>query len=248
MAHSSLDKALGILDLLEAAGGPMTFEAIHAQCGFTRSTLYRYLKALQEAGLVTTFHERGFSLGPRVAELDFRMRLTDPLIASSRPIMKTLAASLSGVALLCRRYRDRVLCVHQEGSLGPGRRSTYERGLAMPMFRGAASRVILAHLPPGTIARLIACDAAAFAEAGLGTTPAEVRAALAAIRRQGFDLTEAQVTPGVTGIAAPVLDGRAGVVGSLSITLRRARLRPKEVAAIASRLMNAARHLSAVAG
>lgn len=245
---STLDKALGILDLLEAADGPMAFEALHAHCGFTRSTLYRYLKALQEAGLVTAFHDRGFTLGPRVAELDFRMRLTDPLIAASRPVMAALVGDLSGVALLCRRYRDRVLCVHQEGTLGPGRRSTYERGLAMPLFRGAASRVILAHLPAGAIARLLSRDAAAFAEAGLGATPAEVRAALAAIRRRGFDLTEAQVTPGVTGIAAPVLDGRGGVVGSLGVTLRRARLRPKEIAAMAARLTEAARRISAAAG
>lgn len=248
MVGSSLHKALGILDLLEEAPGPVAFEVLHARCGFTRSTLYRYLKALQEAGLVTAFQDRGFALGPRVVELDFRMRRADPLIAAARPAMAALAAELAGVALLCRRYRDRVLCVHQEGSLGAGRRSTYERGLAMPLFRGAASRVILAHLPPGAIARLYAQDGAAFVGAGLGTTPAEARAALGAIRRRGFDVTAAQVTPGVTGIAAPVLDPGGAVVGSLSVTLRRTRLTAASATEIGERIAAAARRLSAAAG
>ena len=175
---STLGKALGIIDLLEAAEGPVSFEALHAALGFTRSTLYRYLKTLQDAGLATSFPDRGFALGPRVVELDYRMRVTDPLIAAARPAMAQLVAEFPGVALLCRLYRDRVLCVHQDGRLGGERRSTYERGLAMPLFRGAASRVILAHLPGPAVTRLRARHAAEFAEAGLGATPAAVRAAL----------------------------------------------------------------------
>lgn len=248
MGGSSLDKALGILDLLEDASGPMAFDVLLARSGFTRSTLYRYLKALQDAGLVIAFHDRGFTLGPRVVELDFRMRRADPLIAAARPVMTTLAAELSGVALLCRRYRGRVLCVHQEGSLGGGRRSTYERGLAMSLFRGAASRVILAHLPPGIVAKLLSQQAAAFAEAGLGATPAEARAALAAIRRRGFDVTQGQVTPGVTGIAAPVVDASGAVAGSLSVTLGRARVSVARAEAIGARIAAAAQRLSPSAG
>jgi len=248
MPDSSLDKALGLIDLLEDASGPVPPEELLARSGFARSTLYRYLKALQEAGLVTAFHDRGFTLGPRVVELDFRMRRTDPLIAAARPVMAVLAREVPGVALLCRRYRDRVLCVHQDGSLGAGRRSTYERGLAMPLFRGAASRVILAHLPPGAVTRLLVQEAAAFAEAGLGATPAEVRAALAAIRRRGFDVTAGQVTPGVTGIGAPILDLRGAVVGSLSVTLGRARLGAERAEAIGARIAQAAQRLSASAG
>jgi DNA-binding IclR family transcriptional regulator len=243
---STLGKALGILDLLAAAEGPVAFEALHGALGFTRSTLYRYLKALQDAGLVTSFPDRGFALGPRVAELDNRMRRSDPLIAAARPVMAALAAELSGMALLCRRYRDRVLCVHQEGTLGGERRSTYERGLAMPLLRGAASRVILAHLPGPAVTRLMARDAAGFAAAGLGATPASVRAALQAIRRRGWDLTEGQVTAGVTGIAVPLLDG-AGAA-SLSVTLPRHDLPAGEAAAIADALRAGAQAVLREAG
>lgn len=245
-AETSLGRMLRILDLLEEAeDGPLSVEALHARLGFTRSTLYRYLKTLTDAGLAASIPDRGYTLGPRVAELDYRMRLRDPLIAAARPVMARLAAEFPGIALLCRRYRDRVLCVHQEGSLSSGLRSTYERGLAMPLFRGAASRVILAHLPGPAVSRLQSRHAAAFAEAGLGDTPAAARAALRAIRQRGWDVTEGQVTPGVTGIAAPVLDAGGAVLGSLSVTLDRPHLPAAEVAALAARLVAAARAVEA---
>jgi DNA-binding IclR family transcriptional regulator len=241
---TSLDKALGILDLLEEAEAPLSFEALHARLGFPRSTLYRYLKALADAGLAASMHERGYVLGPRVAELDRAMRLHDPLIAAARPVMAKLAAELDGVALLCRRYRDRVLCVHQDGTMGSVR-STYERGAAMPLFRGAASRVILAWLPGPMMAKLQAAHAAEFAAAGLGGTVAEARAALRAIRRRGWDMTQGQVTAGVTGIAAPLLDARGAVLGSLSVTMARTEVPPTQAEAMAARIMAGAKGVSA---
>lgn len=211
-------KMLRILDLIEDSPEPVTTETMLEQLGFTRSTLYRYLKILGETGLITSLPDAGFTLGPRIVELDYKMRQRDPLIAAAQPLMIELARSERGVALLCRRFKDRVLCIHQErGEVAF--RSNYTRGLPRPLFRGAASRVILAHLSPAAIGRLQAEASDAFAGAGLGDGPAEVRLALRRIRAAGWDLTEAQVTPAVMGVAAPLLDRGGEVLGSLSLTL-----------------------------
>jgi len=42
-------------------------------------------------------HEAGFTLGPRIVELDYRMRQSDPLIGAARPVMTELARSERGV-------------------------------------------------------------------------------------------------------------------------------------------------------
>lgn len=217
-ADTTPGKMLRILDVLEDSPGYLTLETLHARLGYTRSTLYRYLKVLGEAGLVVSMPELGFTLGPRIAELDYRMRQQDPLIAAARPVMAGLVQAEGGIALLCRRYRDRVLCVHQERAHAAFR-SHYERGLARPLHRGAAARVLLAALPAASINRLQAANAAGFAEAGLGNTAAEAREALRRIRQQGWDVTEGQATPGVTGIAAPLHGADGVVVGSISLTL-----------------------------
>jgi DNA-binding IclR family transcriptional regulator len=211
-------KMLRILDLIEDSAGPVSTDAMLEQLVFTRSTLYRYLKILTETGLITSLPDAGFTLGPRIAELDYKMRQRDPLLAASQSLMVELAQSEQGVALLCRRYRDRVLCIHQErGKVAF--RSNYTRGLARPLFRGAASRIILAHLNAATVNRLQAEFSQQFADCGLGATQPEVRATLSRIRRAGWDITEAQVTPGVMGVAAPLLDLRGDILGSLSLTI-----------------------------
>lgn len=234
---NSLERMLQVVDLIEASDNPVLAEDLMARLELTRSTLYRYLKTLSEAGLITSFPGVGFALGPRIAELDFRMRNRDPLIIASRPVMMELVAALPGIALLCRRYRDAVLCVHQERG-ATSLVSTYERGLARPLFRGAASRIILAYLPPRVIERLHQQDSAN------GVSLAALRPELKEMRRRGWDLTESQVTRGVTGIAAPVFDNRGRILGSLSLTIGRTRIPASEAAAVAERVTFCARIVS----
>jgi DNA-binding IclR family transcriptional regulator len=237
---SSLERMIGLLDLFEESGQRWSFDEIHARLGYTRSTLYRYLKVLTDAEILTSLPGVGFTLGPRIAELDYCMRARDPLIVASRPVMIELAADFTGITLLCRRYRDKVLCVHQEQG-NVGFRSTYERGLALPLLRGAASRIILANLSAPKLARLYAQQTEAFAAAGLGGTLDEVRATLKRIRSDGYDVTTEQVTSGLSGIAAPLFDAQHNVLGSLSVTLQSKALDPDDIKRIAERVMFGAR-------
>src|SRR6185437_14833995 len=209
----------------------------------TRSTLYRYVRTLVEFGLLATSPGAGYTLGPRVVELDYKIRARDPVILASHPLMTQLVQTVPGIALLCRRYRDKVLCVHQVS--GPvGFVSTYERGRARPLLKGAASLVILAHMPAAQISKLYHQDPGAFAEAGLGESLKAVRSALRAIRQRGWQASESQVVSGVTGIAAPIFDAGDHVMGSLSLTVGRTGLSPGEVAEIAARVVYCAQVVS----
>jgi DNA-binding IclR family transcriptional regulator len=218
MVDTTPRKMLRVLDLIEGSEAPVTAEVMLKELGLTRSTLYRHLKILAETGLITSLPDAGFTLGPRIVELDYKMRQRDPLLAAARPLMMELVRSERGVALLCRRYRDRVLCIHQErGEVAFS--SNYTRGLARPLYRGAASRIILAHMPKAVADRLQAEFPTEFAACGLGADADAARAVLRRIRRAGWDITEAQVTPGVMGIAAPLLDRGGEILGSLSLTI-----------------------------
>jgi DNA-binding IclR family transcriptional regulator len=225
---NSLERMIVILDLFEGDRLEWTLEDMQARLGYTRSTLYRYLKVLTDTGLLTSLPEVGYTLGPRIAELDYSMRERDPLISASRPVMAELVSDLPGIALLCRRYRNRVLCVHQE------------QGTARPLFQGAASRIILAYLPSAQVRKIFESDEAAVRQAGLGENLNELRAHLRAMRQAGFDKTESQVTRGVTGVAAPIFDRRNNVLGSLSLTLGEDHLAPERLSQVAVRVMTCA--------
>ncbi len=236
----SLEKMIGILDLFEDAEMEWTPEAMAERLDLTRSTLYRYLKVLADAGLLTSLPGVGYTLGPRIAELDFRMRRSDPLITASRPVMAELIGEVPGIALLCRRYRGLVLCVHQEASRGIGFRSAYERGSARPLLRGAASTSILAHLPAAVLRKQYENAPQDFAEAGLGADLDAVRAHLRAIRQRGVSVTKGDVAPGVTGVGAPIFDSKGGVVGSLSVTIGEPDLAPERLAFVSERISSGA--------
>ncbi len=234
--ETSLERMLHVVDIIEENDRGIPFEQMHRILGYTRSTLYRYLKILTDAEFITSLPDIGYTLGPRIIELDYKMRTRDPLLIASRPVMAELVRAAPGIALLCRRYRDKVLCVHQERGTDAFH-SNYERGRARPLLSGAASRIILSHMPPHATARLYRAQASAFAEAGLGQSLTEIRAVLKRIRQTGWDVTEGQVTSGVTGIAAPIFDNRGSVLGSLSLTVGRTRMDAGEIRAIADRVI-----------
>jgi DNA-binding IclR family transcriptional regulator len=232
---NSLEKMLSILDIVEDTAGGLSADDILGMVGLTRSTLYRYLKVLTDAGLLTSLPDVGYTLGPRIVELDYKMRMRDPLITASRPVMQELVRSIPGIALLCRKYKEKVLCVHQEAGTDDFH-SNYERGHARPLLKGAASRIILAHTPTRSVTRIYEKQPESFAEAGFGQSLTEVKTRLARLRQAGFDMSSGQITPGVTGVAAPLFDSQGNCVGSLALTLGRPMLEAKEAAMIAERV------------
>ena len=241
----SLERMLGILDLFDGDEQTvaLTFDQLHERLGYTRSTLYRYLKALTDAGLLSSFPSIGFVLGSRIIELDYKIRKSDVLIRAARPALEELVGQFTGIALLCRRYKHQVICIHQESSTSAFH-SNYERGRIRPLLYGAASVAILAYLPAHQIRRLYAQMPQEFETAGFGASLAEVKAKLKLHRQRGWIATTGEVTAGVTGIAAPIFDARQDVIGSLSLTVRQAQTSPEEVNRIADRVVLCARIIS----
>lgn len=233
---NSLERMIGIIDLFDGPAKNLSFAELHERLGYSRSTLYRYLKTLTDAELLTSWPHIGFTLGPRFTELDYQMRHQDPLILAGKPVMRELVDDVPGIALLCRRYRGKVLCVHQETSTD-AIQSTYERGKTQPLLSGAASQIILAFLPRTAISKVYDQHVQQFSEAELGNDLTEVRRSLREIRKRGWDVTEGRLTPGVIGIAAPVFGEADVILGSFSITIpKKSRNRPS-ISAITERVV-----------
>jgi DNA-binding IclR family transcriptional regulator len=189
-----------------------------AALGVSNSTAYRYLSALDDAGLVTSASSGKYTLGPAIIQYDRQIQITDPVLCAARPVMNELVeyAPESSVVLLCRPFRNSVLCVHQVLSGGPPPSVSYERGRPMPMLRGATSKAILAYRPLRELKKLYAENRKEAEAAGLGREWEEFRSSLARIRKEGFVITHGEVDRGHIGIAAPILDPDKKSIGSLS--------------------------------
>jgi DNA-binding IclR family transcriptional regulator len=132
-------------------------------------------------------------------------------------------AADGSIILLCRRFRDRVLCVHQVFGRGPQELVSYERGRPMPLFRGATSKIILAYVAPRELKVLFAAKAKEIAKAGLGQSWEQFATELKALRRARVCVTRGEVDRGRIGIAAPIFDKEGSILGSLTFVVLESR-------------------------
>ncbi len=215
---NSLERMLAILGAFTEDRLEWTPEELMEKLGYSRPTLYRYLKTLKDNGLVTALPNAGFTLGPRVVELDYLLRRSDPLILNGRRHLEALAAARPCTALLVRWYRNKVLCVDSVRSV-ENPQSSYPRGRPMPLARGAIARAILAFLPRRQLEPLVERKLDEFRAVGLGDTVDAVIESLRKVRRAGVAVAHGEVTPGVVGIAVPVFDSGQSPIASLCVTI-----------------------------
>lgn len=244
---NSLDKVLSILDLFTEDRLEWTPEQMRRELGFARPTLYRYLKALREAGLLTSLPGAGFTLGPRVVEMDFLMRKSDALVLRGQARLEALTALEPCAALLVRWYGQRLLCVAAECS-APDPLSSYPRGRPMPLARGAISRSIMAFLPRRQMTAMIEQNLDELRGIGLGADVEEIAERLRAVRRRGHAVAHGEVTPGVVGIAAPVFDAARTPIASLCMTIAGNRITGDRIETLGREIRARADEISAALG
>lgn len=217
---SSIARAFEVLELFSASHPLLRVDDVALRLGYTRSTAYRYVGELCDAGLLVSASGGHYALGPRVIELEQLLRMTDPLYLAACRVLPSLRSEHS-VLLLQNLYGDRVLCIYAEGPATlehAGRRLTVKRtrGTPFPLFRGAASLALLACMPADRIREIFLRHAAEIASRGLGNDWESFRATLAAIRRQGYATSGSQLAPDLFGVAVPVVAGpEHRVIGSL---------------------------------
>src|SRR5689334_15731770 len=165
------------------------------ELGYTRPTLYRYLKSLKDIGLLMSTRGGRFALGPRVVEMDYLSRRADPLVAAATPHLARLISAHPCTALIVRWYGDKMLCVVSQSS-APNPVSSYPRGRPMAMGRGAIARSIMAFLPKPQLMPLIERYADDLRQVGVGASQEEILAAFRRIRRAGVAVAFGEVTPG----------------------------------------------------
>jgi DNA-binding IclR family transcriptional regulator len=213
---SSLAKMLHILQLFSETEPVWSPPALIEALETSRSTGYRYIKALHDAGLLSTASNGHYRLGPRVIEMDLQIRLTDPLLLASHGVLEDLVDRIGHSALLCTAYRDSVLCVGEcRAPDSPANR--FSRGQRRPLFQGAISKVILAHLPHHRLKAIYPRQHAEIERAGLGSTWSDFRANLGKIKKAGYALTYGEFNPGVYGVAAPILTDQKTAWSSVGV-------------------------------
>jgi DNA-binding IclR family transcriptional regulator len=218
---STLGKALSIFDLISTSSTTIHVAEVAKKLNLGKSTAYRYLSELSEYGFLSRTGSGEFSIGPRVIELEKLLRLSDPVFLAGQQVLESMAPYCDNrVLCLCTLYRNRVLCTYQVGGdtirFKSQRMKVYrDRGTALPLFQGAGSQVILAHLPVRRAQSLFLANVDIVKESGMGNNWKDFRQHLARIRKSGFAQTYGRVNTHSMSLAVPILLADGTVAASL---------------------------------
>ena len=219
---------LAILSLFTTERGDITVEEASRILDASLRTTYRHVRSLSAAGFLPPIRGGRHVLGPACIQLDWLIRTTDPLTRAAAPVVAGLAERMPApaVILICRLYRNQVMCVVHAPTGEPPFASSYQRGRPMPLVRGAASKAILALLPKRVVRQLHALHSDEMARSGLGATLAKVEDSLSQIRKAGVSVTSGELDPGLTGIAVPLHGPDMLPFGSLAAVVADATFTP----------------------
>ena len=213
---SSLDKMLSILDIFTPERPICSTNDIIQFLGTSRSTGYRYIKSLHSVGLLGAVGNGYYVLGPRIIELDLQIRGYDPLLQACKGVLEELVETTGQSALLCTLYSNSVLCIRElRAPFSP--EHLFSRGQKRSLFKGAMSKIILAHLPAHRYRSIYHRNSQVIAESNLGTTWKEFRDRLAQMRKEGIAVSHGEFLPGIVGVSAPIFNSENLILGSVGI-------------------------------
>jgi DNA-binding IclR family transcriptional regulator len=212
---SSLTRMLSVLDLFSREHTALTADQIAEQLDLSRTTCYRYIAELMHAGLLVS-NGGVYGLGPRIIQLDFRIRQSDPLINTAEPILAEVARMTFSEGLLASIYNDQIINIHQTSS-GARDDLRYSRGKAVPTFRSCSSKVILANLKPAKLKRIWNAHKDEEDVQQLGQDWAAFSGQMERIRKNRYWISQQEIEEGAVGLAAPVFFTPGEIAGSMTL-------------------------------
>jgi IclR family acetate operon transcriptional repressor len=238
----AVDRAARLLTEVMHSPGSVTFTELAATTGLAKSTTSRLLLALERNGLVQRDDHGRFRPGEMFVSFAWRGGAEAGLAELAQPFLERLGEQ-SGETINLGVERDcmieQIAQVDSVYVIGVGN----WLGRPVPLHCTALGKVLLAYgaasLPAGRLERPTGRTI---------TSRAELQADLAAVRAQGYAITDSELEPGLVAVAAPVRRDGGAVVAALSVSGPATRLTPAQLPAVASQCVAQASALSAVLG
>lgn len=215
-----IDRMSDLLEMLERRPSGLSIRELTQSLLLPRSTVYRCLNTLESHGIVRRGGTGVYRLGPRLVALAAKVAGVPEeqrLAAFAQPHLHRLAAATGEGCKLSVLAGDRALVVAVgHGGSGDGVAVSVVPGRTFPIHVGAASKLLMAHLPPEVTEELLRTTLPRLTRTTV-TDPKWLMAELGEIRRRGYALDRGEYVGSVHALATPVRDGAGRVIAALSI-------------------------------
>jgi DNA-binding IclR family transcriptional regulator len=213
--ESVLSRAIRIIEVFSPTDPALPVSEIARRTGLHVATASRLIAELVDHGLLERCPDRSVRIGVRMWELGWRASPKLGLRDAAMPFLEDLHAVVGHHAQLGVLDGGDVLFIERLSARDPVINFSRIAGrLSLP--HSSSGLVLLAHAPVEVQEEALSRPlrpptAAAF------STPQQLRAALADVRRQQSAVLAGHQHPDAAGVAVPVRDGRGEVVAALSV-------------------------------
>jgi DNA-binding IclR family transcriptional regulator len=221
----SVLRAMRLLDLFERGRPEMALADFVRRSGYSKSTTYRLLVTLEEAGWLERGPGGTFRLTIRPFQVGSILVDSLELRREAGPIMARVATDVDETVFLVVPAGTLAVCLERIDSEQGVRLSELYVGGSQSLHLGAAPRALLAFDEDELLPPLLAAGLSRRTEHSI-VDPAELRADLVATRERGYSISDEDVTPDVAAVGAPIFGAHGRAVGAVSIGGLRRRLMP----------------------
>lgn len=216
-SRSSAGRIFHLLDVFTTGARGLSLTDISRRSGLPLTTVHRLVHELHRVGALECDPDGHYRIGLRLWEIASRAPRGVGLREAAMPFLEDLyEATHQNVQLAVRDGHDVVYIEHIAGRRAVGVRT--QIGLRFPLHATGVGLVLLAFADRAFQDDVMAGPLTGFTPKTI-TDPRELRRTLAAVRRQGFAVSDRQVTMDALSVAAPIRDAEHEVVAAVSVVV-----------------------------
>ena len=245
----SLERALALLDrLAEMPDGGASLTELAQSVGLPASTAHRLLTTLEQARYVRFEPEgRLWSVGVQAFVSGCAFTKTRSLVGLARPHMRQLMEECSETVNLAVEDQGQAVYLAQV-ECRQMMRAFARPGSRVPLHCSGVGKAVMSGMSDKALARILHAQGMPRLTVKTLTTPALLRADLAAARATGYAIDDEEHAVGLRCIAAAIEDETGGIVGAVSASGPMARIDDARVPLLGAMVAATARAISADMG
>lgn len=233
-----------------AERGDATLKDLSTALNLAPSTCHRLLDLLGRDGLIEQdTARRRYRVGSEFYRMSAQVQSRHDIRAIALPFLREVvdACDETCVFSLLLPVEGKVFFAEK---VDCSRLLRYQLNMNTPVSAlwGASGRSVLAFLDAEQVDRIYAMEGSSPATGESLPSRRTLDGELAAIRKRGYDITYGQKVAGAVGIGAPVFGIDDKVIGSLCVTIPKARIAAKDRPRLGELVRDAAARLSAALG
>lgn len=219
----AVQRIIAIFEIFSVERSSLTLQEIADNIKLPKSTTFRIVKSLEQAGYLVRLDDQKYCLSFRFTRLAGLVRSTLGIREIARPVMVELADATKETISIHTISGNNRVCIDALATASSPLRSVSQPGEHVALGAGSSSKTLAAYLPKKALMPIVTQIARTTKR-----TQSDVLAELDAIRSREYAVSHGERVLGVSSVSAPIKDADEQVLYCLSVAGPSVRVQSQE--------------------